>query len=65
MSGELVIILRTFSRYETSVLLQMRDCQVTMNDLALRRNRPEVFEQVREHMEGLREELREARVGLV
>jgi hypothetical protein len=65
MSGELLSMLRTFSRYEASVLLQMRDCQLEMNDLALRQNRPEAFERVRVHMEGLREDLRESRVALV
>jgi hypothetical protein len=65
MSGELLIMLRAFSRYEASVLLQMRDCQLEMNDLALRQNRPEAFAYVQARLHGLREDLREARVGLV
>ena len=65
MSAELVSIMRAFSRYEASVLLQMRACQLEMNDLALRHNRPEAFAYVQAHLHGLREDLREARVGLV
>jgi hypothetical protein len=51
--------------YETRVERQMATCQEMMNYLALSENKPEKIEMVRQEMAGLRENLREARLGMV